>query len=277
MLYHGCVRKMELILALSLSACAKPTPVEQAQHLVRMHREEEAKALLRKRLAEAPDDIDARRMLVAISCGGVWETLDAGESWKLHGRGMIASYLPPEQAGTLESQDPHRVVRCAEAPDTMWMQHHCGIFRSVDSGRTWTQLKPPGDDFGFAVAAHPKDPLTAWFVPAVKDEMRVPRDGRFAVTRTRDGGRTWQTLRAGLPQRDAYDLVYRHGLDVDAEGRHDVILNVQGDLPTLDPHLVRRAAEALAKTGALHLYGKRESRPGRKMGHVTRLKPLTKP
>jgi 5-(carboxyamino)imidazole ribonucleotide synthase len=36
------------------------------------------------------------------------------------------------------------------------------------------------------------------------------------------------------------------------------------------------AWEALSRTGALHLYGKAESRPGRKMGHMTRLKPLTK-
>ena len=57
----------------------------------------------------------------------------------------------------LEMQDPHRVARCAAAPDVMWMQHHNGIFRSTDAGATWTQLKPPGDDFGFAVAAHPKD------------------------------------------------------------------------------------------------------------------------
>jgi 5-(carboxyamino)imidazole ribonucleotide synthase len=33
------------------------------------------------------------------------------------------------------------------------------------------------------------------------------------------------------------------------------------------------AWQALATSGALHLYGKSESRPGRKMGHVTRLKP----
>jgi 5-(carboxyamino)imidazole ribonucleotide synthase len=35
------------------------------------------------------------------------------------------------------------------------------------------------------------------------------------------------------------------------------------------------AWEALAKSGAIHLYGKRGARPGRKMGHVTRLKPKT--
>jgi 5-(carboxyamino)imidazole ribonucleotide synthase len=33
------------------------------------------------------------------------------------------------------------------------------------------------------------------------------------------------------------------------------------------------AWESLAKTGALHLYGKTEARQGRKMGHITRLKP----
>ncbi len=33
------------------------------------------------------------------------------------------------------------------------------------------------------------------------------------------------------------------------------------------------AWESLAKSGALHLYGKKDAKPGRKMGHVTRLKP----
>jgi 5-(carboxyamino)imidazole ribonucleotide synthase len=37
------------------------------------------------------------------------------------------------------------------------------------------------------------------------------------------------------------------------------------------------AWESLSRAGALHLYGKKEARLGRKMGHLTRLKPLTKP
>lgn len=37
---------------------------------------------------------------------------------------------------------------------------------------------------------------------------------------------------------------------VDPEGRHDVIVNVQGDLPTLDPALIRTAADALIASGA---------------------------
>jgi hypothetical protein len=73
-------------------------------------------------------------------------------------------------------------------------------------------LKPPFDEFGFAVAAHPLDSGTAWFVPAVKDEMRLPRDGALCVTRTTEAGKTWQAFREGLPQRDAFDLIYRTGL-----------------------------------------------------------------
>ena len=176
------------------------------------------------------DPRDPEQLSLAISCGGVWDSGNDGNSWSLRGSGLVATYLPPEQAGTLEQQDPHRVARCAAHPDVMWMQHHCGIFRSTDAGVNWTQLKPPGDDFGFAVAAHPKDADTAWFVPAIKDEIRMPRDGALAVSRTRDGGKTWETLRDGLPQRDAYDLIYRHGLEVDESGLRLVMGSTTGAL-----------------------------------------------
>ncbi len=178
----------------------------------------------------SPDPRDNDRVLVAVSCGGVWETRDSGANWSVLGKGLFAPYVPPEQAEDSAIQDPHRVVRCAAHPEVMWMQHHAGIYRSNDAGAHWTQLSPPADDFGFAVVAHPRDANTAWFVPAIKDEIRMPRDGALAVTRTRDGGRTWDVVRQGLPQRDAYDLIYRHGLDIDAGGERLAMGSTTGAL-----------------------------------------------
>ena len=157
-------------------------------------------------------------VLVGVSCGGAWVTRDAGASWRQTAHGMRAEYMPPDQAYDPDVQDPHAIARCAAAPDVLWCQHHNGIFRSTDGGAHWSELGAPLSSFGFAVAAHPGDPRTAWFVPAVKDQCRVPVDRALAVNRTRDGGASFETLRAGLPQQDCYDLVYRHALAVDASG-----------------------------------------------------------
>ncbi|ABS61874.1 3-deoxy-D-manno-octulosonate cytidylyltransferase [Parvibaculum lavamentivorans DS-1] len=46
------------------------------------------------------------------------------------------------------------------------------------------------------------------------------------------------------------DRVWQAVCEVDPEGHHTVILNVQGDLPTLDPALIRTAYEALVRPGA---------------------------
>ncbi len=164
------------------------------------------------------DPRDPKSLTVAISCGGVWHTDDAGATWALRTEGMFADYMPPEQRTASAIQDPHRLVACAADPDTLWVQHHNGIFHSTDRGKRWRYLDPAPSAFGFAVAVHPKDPKTAWFVPAVKDECRVPVEGAVVVNRTRDGGETFETLRSGLPQAHAYDLTYRHALDVDDTG-----------------------------------------------------------
>ena len=39
------------------------------------------------------------------------------------------------------------------------------------------------------------------------------------VTRTRDGGKSFEALRSGLPQKNAYHLIYRHALEVADDGR----------------------------------------------------------
>jgi hypothetical protein len=128
-------------------------------------------------------------------------------------------------------QDIHRLVQCAAAPDTMWVQHHNGVFRSTDGARSWREvisIRPA--KFGFAVAVHPHDPDTAWFVPGVKDECRVPVDARLVVARTRDGARSFDVLTEGLPQSHAYDLIYRHALAVDDTGTRLAMGSTTGHL-----------------------------------------------
>jgi hypothetical protein len=80
------------------------------------------------------------------------------------------------------------------------------------------------------VAVHPQRPATGWFVPAARDACRIPPDAHLAVSRTRDGGESFETLDEGLPREAAYDLVYRHGLDVDASGERLAMGSTTGGL-----------------------------------------------
>ncbi len=177
------------------------------------------------------DPRDSRALTVGISCGGVWITRDGGASWTLNATGMRAAFMPPEKRFDPNIQDPHRVVQCAARPEVLWAQHHNGLFRTTDGATSWTEITNVSPStFGFAAAVHPRDPDTAWFVPAVLDECRVPVDGKVVVNRTRDGGRTFETLHRGLPGTHAYDLVYRHGLDLDPSGERLVMGSTSGGL-----------------------------------------------
>ena len=165
------------------------------------------------------DPRDPFHITIGVSCGGVWKSRDGSKTWTLEGKGMRAEFMPPGREFDQNIQDPHILVQCPAAPDRMWVQHHNGIFRSDDAGQTFTEIKNIKPSvFGFAVAVHPNDPDTAWFVPAIKDEKRIPADGKVVVNRTTDGGKSFELFGRGLPQEHAYDLVYRHALAVDASG-----------------------------------------------------------
>lgn len=176
------------------------------------------------------DPRDPKTVVVAVSSGGVWRTRDNGASWTPHTKGMVAGYVPPEQADWPENQDPHRVVQCPAAPHVFWCQHHMGIWKSSDDLATWQQLEAKPSSFGFPVVVHPKDPDTAWFVPAHSDQKRAPIEGQVVVTRTRDGGKTFEILREGLPQTYAYDLVYRHALALADDGNQLAFGSTTGNL-----------------------------------------------
>jgi hypothetical protein len=144
---------------------------------------------------------------------------------------LRAEYVPPDLAYEHNQQDPHRVVQGRDNPDVFWLQHHNGMFISVDNCMEWKELEGVQPSvFGFAVAVDPTDARRAWFVPAVKDDARIPVDGALVVNRTEDLGAAFTPLREGLPQKDAYDLILRHALDVSTDSAQLAFGSTTGSL-----------------------------------------------
>ena len=84
-------------------------------------------------------------------------------------------------------------------------------------GDSWKDIaRGVPSDFGFAMAMHPHEPDTVYIIPIKSDQVRVSPDGKLRVYRTRNGGRSWEALTRGLPQRHAYDIVLRDGLTTDS-------------------------------------------------------------
>ena len=112
------------------------------------------------------------------------------------------------------------------------------------------------------------------FVGLLAVEMFVTRDGGVLVNeiapRPHNSGH-WTQDACAVSQFEQFVRAVA-GLPLGDPERHSdaVMTNLIGDEADA-------WADLLAERGAcLHLYGKAESRPGRKMGHVTRLSPLTR-
>jgi len=158
------------------------------------------------------DPRDDNHVYVGISCAGVFETNDSGNTWEVRNKGLWADFLPDPQTDI--GHDPHILVAAPTNPDILWQQNHCGIFRSTDGARNWQDISQPGGParFGFALAIADDDASQAWVCPANSDTTRTAIKGALCVCRTDDGGKNWKTLTKGLPQENSFDIVYRHAL-----------------------------------------------------------------
>ncbi len=144
------------------------------------------------------DAEDDERVLVAMSTGGVYVSADAGATWTPSNTGISAYFMPDPNPEF--GQCVHKVAVDASGTGRLYAQNHHGVYRSDDSGRTWTSIAEGlPSDFGFVALAHPRSPGVAWVVPLEADARRVPPGGRLRLHRTQDAGHSWEEVGAGLP------------------------------------------------------------------------------
>lgn len=152
-------------------------------------------------------------MVIAMSAGGVYRS--DGSTWVPANQGIRVDFAPEEYPEF--GQCVHRVAVAAGDGTRLYAQNHGGVYRSDDSGGSWSSISAglPAN-FGFVVLAHPRDRDSAWVIP-VDAETMFPPHGRLRPWRTTDAGATWSEVGVGLPDEN-YASVLRdaaHALDVE--------------------------------------------------------------
>ena len=127
---------------------------------------------------------------MGVASGGVWKTVDAGQTWSPITDGQI----PLGSIGAIEvaASDPN-IVYVGTGSDGLRSNVSTGrgVYRSNDAGKTWSfvGLRDVGQ-IG-SVRVHPTNPDIV-YVSATGDLFK--RTAERGVYRTRDGGKTWQKV-----------------------------------------------------------------------------------
>lgn len=121
--------------------------------------------------------------------GGVWKTIDYGETWK-----PIFDAEPTQSVGALEvaPSDPNIIyVGSGEGLQRPDLSVGNGVYKSTDAGKTWVHL---GLDDAFQIAQlaiDPRDPNRVFV--AVVGHPYGPSEMR-GIFRSTDGGQTWDKV-----------------------------------------------------------------------------------
>lgn len=152
---------------------------------------------------------NADHVYVAVSCAGVFETTDGGESWHPKNTGLKAAYLPNPSVEV--GHDPHVLLMSPIDTKVLWQQNHCGIYHSMDGGESWVDCSDKSGlpSYGFCMVIDEKDSAKAWVIPVQSDEERISPDLKMAVYHTDNFGDNWKSTSEGLPTKNCFDIVLR--------------------------------------------------------------------
>jgi photosystem II stability/assembly factor-like uncharacterized protein len=166
------------------------------------------------------DPRDPNLILFGMSGGGVHESADGGRTFLplIEGLEVVEGF----DRSNATFHDPHCIRLCPSNPDRLYQQNHCGIYRLDRPTREWVRIgrsmpRRVGD-VGFPLVVHPRNADTVWVLPMDGGTVwpRTSPDGRPAVYRTNDAGKTWARQDAGLPEKHAWWTVKRQAMCADA-------------------------------------------------------------
>ena len=139
--------------------------------------------------------------------GGVWKTVDAGQTWMNVTDGQIG--VGSMGAIDVSQSDPNTVY-IGTGSDGLRSNVSIGdgVYKSTDAGKTWTHvgLRDAGNIGGLRV--HPSNADVA-FVAAIGNPFKPNADR--GVFRTKDGGKSWQRVLFVSDSTGAVDVEFQPG------------------------------------------------------------------
>ena len=134
--------------------------------------------------------------------GGVWKTEDAGTYWRNVSDGFFKT--SPVGAIDVSLSDPAVIyVGMGESLTRQDISPGDGVYKSTDSGKTWTQVGLKETRHIAKVRIHPTNPDIVYVAAAGDLFGTNPERGVF---RTKDGGKNWQRILYKSDQAGAFDF-----------------------------------------------------------------------
>lgn len=165
--------------------------------------------------AVAPSSTDANRLYVAGASGGVWRTTDGGANWT-----PLTDQLPTCAIGALATPQDNDQIIYAGSGEANYANHSLyglGLFKSTDSGDTWSVLAAnvfAGRTFSRIIVSHADSNVVfaaigspGGFSPIANAGKGHPLEsGPLGIFRSTDAGASWTHLTNGIPAVAATDL-----------------------------------------------------------------------
>ncbi len=139
------------------------------------------------------DPVDPSTIYASIEVGGLLKSTDLGKTWA-----DVPGMYP----------DVHRVLIRPDNPKRMYITGGDGLYVSSDGGDTWEHWTTKENELGGypdQLVFHPRQ-LELMFMSAAHGSpgtWGTSLSSGSRVSRSKDGGRTWEVLQNGLPDRMA--------------------------------------------------------------------------